>query len=78
MPLRHGGYRRRNAGEREGGIVIEQIDDAPAGVIAFRATGKVEADDYETVLRPAVDAAVETHDKIRIVFELGRWLGSGD
>ena len=51
--------------------MIEPIADAPAGVLAFRAVGKVEAADYENVLRPAVEAAVAEHDKIRLVFELG-------
>ena len=50
--------------------MIERLD-APAGVIAFSAVGKVEAADYESVLRPAVDTAVAEHGKIRIVFELG-------
>jgi len=51
--------------------MIEQIQGAPAGVIAFTAVGKVEASDYETVLRPAIEAAVADGGKIRIVFELG-------
>jgi len=50
--------------------MIEQLP-APEGVIAFRASGKVAASDYESVLRPAVDAAVAGHGRIRIVFELG-------
>ena len=51
--------------------MIEQIDNAPAGVIGFRPVGKVEAADYETVLRPAIEAAVADGGRIRIVFELG-------
>src|SRR5262245_57872350 len=54
----------------QGGTMIEQLE-APVGVIAFRAVGKVEAADYGSVLRPAVDTAVAGHGKIRIVFELG-------
>jgi hypothetical protein len=50
--------------------MIESIPGAPEGVLAFRAVGKVEAADYETVLTPAIEAAVE-HGKIRIVLELG-------
>jgi hypothetical protein len=50
--------------------MIEQLP-APDGVIAFRAVGTVVAEDYHRVLRPAVDAAVAEHDRIRIVFELG-------
>jgi SpoIIAA-like len=51
--------------------MIERIQEAPAGVIAFRAVGKVVAADHESVLRPAIEAAVTEHGKIRIVFELG-------
>ena len=51
--------------------MIEQIEDAPAGVIAFKAVGNVEAHDYDAVLRPAIEAAVGEGGKIRIVFELG-------
>lgn len=50
--------------------MIERLQ-APDGVIAFRASGKVVASDYEDVLRPAVDAAVNEHGRIRIVLELG-------
>lgn len=50
--------------------MIEQLP-APDGVIAFTAKGKIVADDYRDVLRPAVDAAVARHDRIRVVFELG-------
>ena len=50
--------------------MIEQLP-APDGVIAFRASDRVVAEDYENVLRPAVDAAVATYGRIRIVLELG-------
>jgi hypothetical protein len=50
--------------------VIEQID-APAGVVAFRTIGTIEAEDYADVLRPAVEHAMADHAKVRIVFVLG-------
>ena len=49
--------------------MIESID-APEGVIAFKAVGKVEAKDYE-VLKPAVEQATAGGKKVRIVFEMG-------
>jgi hypothetical protein len=52
--------------------VIERIDGAPENVIAVRAVGRVEARDYEEVLRPAIESAIAGHGKIRIVFELGQ------
>ena len=43
--------------------MVEPIEGAPAGVLAFRAVGTVEAADYENVLRPAVEAAIGEHGK---------------
>lgn len=51
--------------------MIEAIEGAPAGVLAFRAIGTVERSDYEDVLRPAVEAAVADKGKVRLVYELG-------
>lgn len=51
--------------------MIEPIADAPERVLAFRAVGRIEAADYETVLTPAIEAAVAEQGKIRLVFELG-------
>jgi hypothetical protein len=51
--------------------VIERIEGAPEGVLAFKAVGKVEASDYEDVLTPAIESAVVEHGKIRLVYELG-------
>ena len=51
--------------------MIERIEGAPADVIAFRAVGKVEAADYESVLAPAVEEAMAAHGKVRLVYELG-------
>jgi SpoIIAA-like len=51
--------------------MIERIEGAPDGVIAFRAVGKVDADDYKDVLAPAIERAVADHDKLRFVYALG-------
>jgi hypothetical protein len=50
--------------------MLEQLEGLPAGVIGFEAVGRVEADDYEKLLRPAVDAAAST-GRIRVVYVLG-------
>jgi len=42
--------------------MIEVLDDMPAGVIGFEASGKLEADDYRTVILPALVRAAETGD----------------
>lgn len=51
--------------------MIEPIEGAPGGVLAFRAVGKVEAVDYEDVLTPAIEKAIAEHGKVRLVYELG-------
>lgn len=51
--------------------MIERLEGMPAGVLGFRAEGDVEADDYRRVLRPAIDAAIEEHGKVRLLYELG-------
>ena len=51
--------------------MIEPVEGAPVGVLAFKAVGKVEAADYENVLTPAIEAAIAEHGKVRLVYELG-------
>lgn len=51
--------------------MIEMIEGLGEGVIGARAVGKVTADDYESTLIPAVEAALSTHDKIRMLYVLG-------
>lgn len=49
--------------------MIERIEDVPAGVTGFRASGEVTADDYRDVLEPALRAAAET-GAIRLLYVL--------
>ncbi len=51
--------------------MIERIEDAPAGVVAFKAVGEVDLDDYAQVLKPALDSATAGGRKIRAVFLIG-------
>ena len=51
--------------------MIQIIEGAPEGVLAFEAVGEVDAEDYEDVLRPAIEAALEGGADIRIVYEIG-------
>lgn len=51
--------------------MIELLADLPDNVVGARATGEVEDDDYDDVLVPAIDAALERHDKIRLLYVLG-------
>ena len=51
----------RNSRKRatEGDGVIKRIEEVPAGVIGFEATGRLEAEDYRDVVLPALERAAE-------------------
>lgn len=51
--------------------MIETMHGLPDGVLGFRAVGAVHAADYESVLDPAIDAAVDAGGKVNLVFVLG-------
>jgi SpoIIAA-like len=50
--------------------VIEPLDNLPAGVIGFRATGHVTRDEYRDVLLPAMRERAEAGE-VRLVFAIG-------
>jgi hypothetical protein len=66
--MRDGGRRKRHRTEAK---VIELIEGLPAGVVGIEAKGEVRGEDYETVVIPAVEAALEGHDKVRLLYVLG-------
>jgi SpoIIAA-like len=49
--------------------MIERIEGMPAGVVGFRASGEVSAEDYRTVLEPALREAVESGE-VRMLYLL--------
>jgi hypothetical protein len=51
--------------------MLRLIEGLPAGVVGIEAIGKVEADDYRTVLDPAIEAAVAAHGSVRLLYLLG-------
>jgi hypothetical protein len=48
--------------------MIEEISGMPAGTIGLRASGKVSAGDYKTVLEPVLRAAVERGESIKLMY----------
>jgi hypothetical protein len=50
--------------------MIELIEGLPDGVVGLQAVGRVESGDYETVAAPAVQHALESHTKIRLIHVL--------
>lgn len=50
--------------------MIKIMPDLPDDVLGFRAVGEVHSSDYETTLVPAIDQALESSDKIRMLYVL--------
>jgi hypothetical protein len=50
--------------------MIEMLPGLPGNVVGIEGVGEVSSDDYKNVLIPAVDAALEEHDKIRLLYVL--------
>jgi SpoIIAA-like len=51
--------------------MIEPISALPENVVGFVAEGDVTAEDYEQRLVPAIERALASHDKIRLLYVLG-------
>jgi hypothetical protein len=56
---------------REERPVLKLMSGLPDNVIGIEASGKVQADDYHTVLDPAAAAAIKAHGKVRLLYVLG-------
>lgn len=50
--------------------MITLLEGFADNVVAMRAEGTVRASDYDEVLTPAVNAALQRHDKVRIYYEI--------
>ena len=51
--------------------MITAIPMEDTDILAFSASGKVTGEDYEQVLVPAIDAALEKEDKVRFLYQIG-------
>lgn len=51
--------------------MMHSMPGLPDNVVAVAAHGTVTADDYETVLIPAVERCLETHETMRLLYHLG-------
>lgn len=51
--------------------MVKQIPDLPDNVLGFRAKGTVTANDYESVIIPAVEALFSRQSKVRFLYHLG-------
>jgi hypothetical protein len=51
--------------------MIEALKDFPDNTLAFACRGHVTRRDYETVLIPAVEKALQEHEKVRLYYHIG-------
>ncbi|HKJ82848.1 MAG TPA: STAS/SEC14 domain-containing protein [Mariprofundaceae bacterium] len=51
--------------------MIERISDLPEYVLGFRASGTITAEDYESVVIPAVEEMFSRQQRIRLLYHLG-------
>ncbi|NWK54660.1 STAS/SEC14 domain-containing protein [Verrucomicrobiaceae bacterium N1E253] len=50
--------------------MITRIPNLPDHVLGFKATGKVTGTDYESSIIPAVNAALQRHKKISLIYHI--------
>jgi len=51
--------------------MVERISNLPEHVLGFAAKGNVTAEDYESIIIPAVEEQFSRHDKVRFLYHLG-------
>ena len=51
--------------------MLELTPDLPDNVVGIRASGQVAAEDYESVLIPAIEARLAQRDRVRVLYHLG-------
>jgi hypothetical protein len=51
--------------------MIELLKGFPDNVVAIACHGRVTREDYETALIPAVEEALQSNDKVRLLYEVG-------
>ena len=58
--------------------MIELIKELPDNVVGIHARGRVTNEECDNVLRPAMEASLKRHNKIRLYYEVGsRFPGAG-
>ena len=58
--------------------MIELIKELPDNVVGIHARGRVTNEECDNILRPAMEASLKRHGKIRLYYEVGsRFPGAG-
>src|SRR6478672_928955 len=50
--------------------MMKLLTNLPDHVVGVSASGQIDAKDYETVLIPAIDSALQKHKRIRVLYQL--------
>jgi len=50
--------------------MMKLLTHLPDFVVGVSAAGQIDATDYETVLIPAIDSALQRHKRIRVLYQL--------
>ena len=51
--------------------MIHLLPNFPDFVVGISAVGEVTAHDYETIFIPAIEAALKSHQRVRVLYHLG-------
>lgn len=51
--------------------MIKLLPNLPEHVVGIVASGQVDANDYETVIIPAIESALSSHERIRNALPVG-------
>ena len=51
--------------------MIEELTGMQEGTMGFKFTGHVSGGDYDRVLTPAIDSALEKRDRIKLLAQIG-------
>lgn len=51
--------------------MIEEITGLPEGMLGFKVSGDVTGVDYDNVLTPAIDRAIEKFDRVKLLAQIG-------
>ncbi|MEZ5921835.1 MAG: STAS/SEC14 domain-containing protein [Parvularculaceae bacterium] len=52
--------------------MITELSGFPPEILAFECSGRVTRKDYDSVLKPAVEAALKDHKKVRMFYRIAR------
>jgi hypothetical protein len=50
--------------------MMKLLTHLPDHIVGVSASGQIDAKDYETVLIPAIDSALQKHKRIRVFYQL--------